>query len=436
MLGHRDLASSLPPITNPNATNPDAVATQPVSTGLARADKRERAVAPPYHQSPGPEVVTVNYDEPVYGDASPSDSLSGYVAPITSGDAYQVPLGNPTASFDEVACAVAPDSEPACAVAGCSGGSCGCAAPPTPLPPNVQEYIFDGGDQGPSVAIKKDWTAAGVNATDTVIYYETLDGKVCVRPSNRVPIYAPRFGAVRQVSGVVLAARSAGTERILVPVTPSGLQETDNVGNLNGPLAPHAEQQIGMIDRFQENKRGIPIAQSVPAKRFSGAQKAFESIEFLTTGMMLDHEIPVIGRILANARTWYTPESIAVMIDGQSVGLVKDSKRAQDVHLYEMPDRCAMRICKGASHTIANSGDIVSFTIRFDNVGPKPLGNAVILDSLSPRLEYIESSQQCSVQAIFTTSPNEAGSLTLRWEIESAIESSEGGVISFDCRVR
>lgn len=441
-LGSRELASSLPPITNPESVAAVALA-EPARLSLSDSNERETDL-PPTRVSPQADVVSVAHEEPIYGVVSPSDTIPAYAVPLSAGETialgetYQVPLGNPVASFSGVACSDdcgSPTGDSAC-VAGCSGGNCGCPTPTMALPRNVQEYIFDGGDQQPSVAVNKDWTAVGVDPTDTVIYYETLDGKVCVRPSNRVPIYAPRFGAVRQVSGIVLAARAAGTERILAPVTPGAFQEADLIGNLNGPLAPQAEQQIGMLDRFQENRRGIPIAQSVPPKRFSAAQKAFESIEFLTTGMMLDHEIPVIGRILANARTWYTPESIGVMIDGQAAGLVVDSKRTQDVHVYEMPDRCAMRICKGASHTIANSGDIVSFTIRFDNVGPKPLGNAVILDSLSPRLEYIEGSQQSSLQAKFSSSPNEVGSSTLRWEIEPAIKSSDGGVISFDCRVR
>lgn len=473
-LGSRQLASSLPPLTSAAPASVPASASLSLSDEGSSADDYEagstpalaQIVAAPIVRLPEQsvvqaqntgeaEVVAVTYQDPIYnetsnyGDISPSDTNTPAATPVygeplsspevlTTNESYAIPLSNPIANFREVECGDGFEvsaSEFAC-VSGCSGGACGCSAPAMSQPRNVQEYIFDGGDQQSRVAIKKDWTAAGVDPTDTVIYYETLDGKVCVRPSNRVPIYAPRFGAVRQVAGVVLAARSAGTGRILAPVTANAFRESDLVGNLNGPLAPQAEQQVGMLDRFQENRRGVPIAQSVPPKRYSSAQKAFESIEFLTTGMMLDHEIPVIGRILANARTWYTPESLGVMIDGQAAGLVVDAKRAQDVHVYEMPDRCAMRICKGASHTIANSGDIVSFTIRFDNVGPKPLGNAVILDSLSPRLEYIDGSQQSSIAAKFSSTPNEAGSATLQWEIESAIKTNEGGVISFDCLVR
>ncbi len=368
------------------------------------------------------DIVQVTYEQPlIIHEGSPSDMLVGQTCPP----------GEIVSECNEMIVQGEGCQDPASC-----GDACGCVVGPISLPPNAQEYVFDGGDQQPRVVVREDWTAAGVDPSDTVIYYETLGGTVCVRPSNRVPIYAPRFGAVRQISGVELADRAVGTERILAPVAPLGFRETDLVGDFSGPLAPHAEQQVGMLDRFQENNRGIPIAQILPPMRMSEALVAFEDIEFFTTGLMLDHEIPVLGRILANARTWYLPESLGVIIDNQQASLVVDAKRAQDVHVYDSPDGCTMRICKAASHTIANSGDIVRFTIRFDNVGVKPLGNAVILDSLSPRLEYIQDSQQCSVSARFSTEPNDVGSLVLRWEIESPIDSNEGGVISFDCRVR
>ncbi len=378
------------------------------------------------------QVATVSYERPII--ASPSGE--SYSSELTAdGMGYEIPMHQPQISYQAVNCET---SGGACSSCGsqCAGDAAACCATSEPPRKNSNEYIFDGGDQQPTVVVKKDWTTAGVDPTDTVIYYETLGGQVCVRPSNRVPIYAPRFAAVRQVTGVNLAARAVGTERMLLPIAPVGIDESNLVGNVTVPIAPQGEQQVGMLDAFQENRLGVPIAQVLPPLRVSETLVMFENITFFTTGEMVDDEIPVLGLVLANAREWYTPESVGVLIDGQQAALVVDAKRAQDVHVYEMPDKCAMRICKAASHTIANSGDIVRFTIRFDNVGPKPLGNAVVMDSLSARLEYIEGSQQCSVGAQFTADANEVGSQVLRWEIEEAISPSEGGVISFDCRVR
>jgi uncharacterized repeat protein (TIGR01451 family) len=301
---------------------------------------------------------------------------------------------------------------------------------------NAQEYIFDGGDQQPAVVIKEDWSTAGVDPTDTVVYYETLAGSVCVRPTNRVPIYAPRFGAVRQVSGLQLAMRAQGTQRILAPVGVERFDENNLAGTVVQPLAPHGEQQVGLIDAFQENYVTPPMEQIQPLYRMSAARVPFELVDPTRTGLITIQELVDMQQFIHNAQTWVIPESLEVEISNQAALLVKDTKAAQDFVVYELPDKCAMRIFKAASHTIANSGDIVSFSIRFDNAGVKPLGNAVIIDSLSPRLSYIEGSQQCSVGVRFSAEPNQVGSMVLRWEIEEPIEPSDGGVISFDCRVR
>ncbi len=301
---------------------------------------------------------------------------------------------------------------------------------------NAQEYIFDGGDQQPTVIVKEDWTTAGVNPTDTVIYYETLAGSVCVQPSNRVPIYAPRFGAVRQVSGLQLATRAMGTERMLAPVGVERFDETNLANTVVQPVAPQGEQQVGLIDAFQENYVAPPMEQVLPLYRMSSARIPFELMDPTRTGLITLKERVDVQEFIQNAQTWVNPESLAVEISNQAAILLKDTVAAQELFVYELPDGCTMRIFKAASHTIANSGDIVSFTIRFDNAGVKPLGNAVIIDSLSPRLNYIQGSQQSSVGVRFSAEPNEVGSMVLRWEIEEPIEPTQGGVISFDCRVR
>ncbi len=317
----------------------------------------------------------------------------------------------------------------------CCASSCAPASPASTYR-NAQEYIFDGGDQQPAVVIKKDWSALGVDPTDTVIYYETLAGSVCVQPSNRVPIYAPRFGAVRQVSGLQLAMQAAGTERILAPISAERFDETNLAGTMVQPLAPHGEQQVNLIDAFQENYITPPMEQVLPLVRMSSARVPFELVDPRRTGLITTAELAEIQQLIQNAQTWVNPESLAVEISNQAAILVKDTKAAQELLVYELPDGCAMRICKAASHTIANPGDIVSFSIRFDNAGVKPLGNAVIIDSLSPRLNYIEGSQQCSVGVRFSAEPNDVGSMVLRWEIEEPVKPNDGGVISFDCRVR
>ncbi|GAB5403831.1 MAG: hypothetical protein Aurels2KO_20620 [Aureliella sp.] len=319
------------------------------------------------------------------------------------------------------------------------GGDCGCGAvcqTPGRCKPDAQEYIFDGGDENARVVVQKDWSAKGVNPTDTVAYYETAGGEICVRPSNRVPIYAPRFGAIRQIRGVQLSELAVGTHRILAPIAPGKMEDAELAGNMIQPIAPQGGAQVDALDAFQKNSGGIPIEHVLAWKGMSEARVPHEAIDFFRTGMLTDVQIPVIGRILEGARTWYTNESLAVMIDGQAAVVMKDAKFAKEITVYETEDKCSLRICKAASHTIAASGDTISFTIRFDNVGPRPIRKTVILDSLSPRLEYIEGSAQSSVDAEFSSTPNDVGSSLLKWQLTSDLAPSSGGVISFDCLVR
>ena len=97
------------------------------------------------------------------------------------------------------------------------------------------------------------------------------------------------------------------------------------------------------------------------------------------------------------------------------------------------------RVCRSArslQRKEARPGEIVEFTIRFDNVGDQVIGNVTVIDNLTTRLEYVDGSQSCTLKANFSSSENQGDSLTLRWEIVEPMKVGEGGVIRFQCRVR
>ena len=95
-----------------------------------------------------------------------------------------------------------------------------------------------------------------------------------------------------------------------------------------------------------------------------------------------------------------------------------------------------LRVVKVASTQFAEPGDEVDFTIRFDNIGNQTIGNVTIIDNLSPRLEYVPESAQCSLAAEFFTEPNDGDSLVVRCEVTDPLEPGNGGVVRFRCRVR
>jgi uncharacterized repeat protein (TIGR01451 family) len=125
-----------------------------------------------------------------------------------------------------------------------------------------------------------------------------------------------------------------------------------------------------------------------------------------------------------------------VLIDNRSAKAEIGVQTPGTTYLLVEPNNPKLRLIKLASTGVAQPGDEVEFTLRFDNVGDRVIGNVAILDSLTTRLEYIEGSQKCSLPADFETRPNDGSSLKLRWQIREPLEPGQGGVIQFRCRVR
>ncbi len=125
-----------------------------------------------------------------------------------------------------------------------------CASPWAP--PGIagpwphDEYLLDGGDRDIMVNVSPDKSIHGVEMEDTVAVYETIDGEVCIKPSNQVCLYAPRFAAVRQVTGVVQNEQMdqpIGVDRPDVPGFVSGRSTGHHggaAGNARGTDRPQA----------------------------------------------------------------------------------------------------------------------------------------------------------------------------------------------------
>jgi len=89
-----------------------------------------------------------------------------------------------------------------------------------------------------------------------------------------------------------------------------------------------------------------------------------------------------------------------------------------------------------ADRQMAQPGDVVTFTIRFDNIGDLAVHDVVIVDNLTPRLEYVEDSATSDRDGRLVEEDNGEGSLVLRWELDDALAGRTGGVVTFKARVR
>ena len=304
-----------------------------------------------------------------------------------------------------------------------------------PRSSDPQEYIFDGGDHDPQVRLKSDLTQVGLDPEDTVIQYETVDGKTSVESGCRVAIYAPRFASVRKRQSTREKDLSMRAQATLRPDGPETIRDQLPSAKVTQPLKPLNSDNVRVVEAYRDRRRTLPADMVLPMVTISDAFKPFEDMNLIRFGDLKTTDPALLAKSTAAARTWTGVDEIQVIVDGQEAIEASGTKNAADVTLYEHKG-ARIRLCKVASEQMANPGDVISFTIRFDNVGEQPLKSLVVTDSLAPRLEYVEASQQSSLAANFSTTPNSAGSVVLRWELENGLKPGEGGLVRFSCKVR
>lgn len=310
------------------------------------------------------------------------------------------------------------------------------APPGIALPWPKDEYLRDGGNDGHAVGPGRNGEVVGLHMEDTVVEYETLDHGKVVQPSNEVYIYCPRFGAVRQVVSLVAneeRQKAGGVHEPLQPQAPTTTQ-----------LVYNAKQNVQLDDQISarpasamRTRQGGSIASTaIRAKAFQNAFKPYENLAIIRLGQFDGAEMPFLARAANAAIVWSHNQAAQVILDRKAAMADVKYDKALTVFTVESPDHPRLRLIKVASTPFANPGDVVDFTIRFDNVGDQPIGNVAILDSLNTRLEYVPQSAQCSVDATFSTQPNEGDSVVLRCDLSHPLLVGKGGILRFRCRVR
>lgn len=299
------------------------------------------------------------------------------------------------------------------------------------------EYICDGGDQFGRVTVAvDDWSVKNLDPEDTVAHFDTLDNRVIVEPSNRVCIYAPRFAATRKVTApfqneareqVLLAER--GTK----PIINDGRQVAEQSSQTTAPRRHLLILPPSSLTSRQPSVTGIHRQALMKLEHELSVHEDFRVIQF---GTHKQSEMASLVEFAAKAVTWSHDKAVQVIVD-EIFLQTRVSRRAAET-FFAVGDNgpAKLRVIKTASTADALPGEEVEFTLRFDNVGFQPIGNVTIIDNLTTRLEFIDESDDCTLQSEFSTDDNRAESLTLRWEITDPIEPGEGGQIQFRCRVR
>jgi uncharacterized repeat protein (TIGR01451 family) len=298
------------------------------------------------------------------------------------------------------------------------------------------EYLCDGGDQEVQVNVGPQRDIRGLELEDTVAVYETLEGETKIEPSNKVCLYAPRFAAVRQVSGVAQSEQRdqpIGVER---PIGPT-LQRRDELATTAvQPLRPEGEigRKQPSIERVGES--AVPATSRQPIMALQGGFAPHENFMVIRCGILQDSERARLAESVTNAITWTHDKALQVVLDGVQAVDFTGEQKAQATFRVDTPNKPCLRVLKVASTKVAKPGDIVDFTIRFDNLGDQAIAKVVLIDNLTTRLEYVTGTAQSSRPAEFTTDANEGESLVLRWEFADPLPAGHGGLVRFHCRVR
>lgn len=299
------------------------------------------------------------------------------------------------------------------------------------------EYVVTGGDSKGEMYSREDWSVENLDKEDSVAHFDTIDGRILSEPTNRLFLYSPRFGAARQVVGPV-----SGESRVMLEsantsaqaVQREGVQAVDARTAETKPLG--AAQNVGVAGA--ESAMAPTIGSSRVMLMEASAQLRLHALlTSATVDNLATNDASLLLEGALAAQGWSGEQKVAVALD--TVNAFSNTYLEGAGTIYSVKDdtkTSKLRVIKIANKDAARPGELVEFTLRFENIGDEPIGNVTILDNLSARLAYVDNTAKSSVPAEFLAELNEQGSLNLRWEITEPLEPKEFGVVRFICKVR
>lgn len=319
----------------------------------------------------------------------------------------------------------------------CPHGTTDCTTDPYgPLVGPSDEYLCDGGDYGPPVGVRADWTIDALNEEDAAAHYDTVDGRVVVTPSNRVCIYAPRFAAVRRVITPIVHEQPQFVNALLDEEQPMRASDAQPVASSlqRLPVAINLGQRPPSL--FRQRQQAGGLENLVATMDAYSSLATYANLEIIRTGEVSDAEKALVEEAEVAAVTLTGIEAPQVVFGVKQAVALDGLRQPGIVYQTDEPASPRLRLLKLASCGNAQPGEEIEFTLRFDNVGDQVIGNVTIVDNLSARFEYVPDSALSSVDADFSASPNDTGSLILRWEIKDPVKAGEGGILRFRVKVR
>jgi uncharacterized repeat protein (TIGR01451 family) len=313
------------------------------------------------------------------------------------------------------------------------------------------EYLFDGGDRELPVH-NRAFGRDGLDTEDTIAEYRDHTGKKHLKETNQVAIYAPRFGSVRAVT---TPGGEFNIERL------AGIQERSHNSGVQTKIGPQRYDRTDRLKgvRMRSRASGVEnrdwqsgVANVVRLSSHDKLVNAFMDFSFALQGELNQSDEARLQIAIDAASQWTRNENPVVVAKLDSLHQVEARFKAAEMVGVEdeAPEPGELQIVKLADRSSAKPGDIVTFVIRYDNVGDRELNDVTIVDNLTPRLEFVDDSATSDLPGDVVWEDNGEGSLVLTFKLDNPLPGRKvkdaaknrgkdirtGGVITFQCRVR
>jgi uncharacterized repeat protein (TIGR01451 family) len=299
-----------------------------------------------------------------------------------------------------------------------------------------QEFLCDGGDYDSNARLRLDDTIAGLDPEDTIVHYTTEAGDIEIEASNRVCLYAPRFGSVRRVTGAIAGGRAVTASQVDLPRGPisyehelPGLVVTDTTELAHADVSRR-------VDAMRERNRGVPVEGILQPEQADDVLAALATILPLNLYEIQDEQKALLEELALAAVTWTLDEAVEVAIEDLKPPTLTRDENVAGLTVYEFPDAGRLRICKLADRQHAQPGEIVNFSLQVVNVGDRPVVLVPITHTLTTLLVFVADSQPCSAGADFEALENDSESLQLIWRLTDSLKVGETATMRFRCKVR
>ncbi|MCA9072674.1 MAG: DUF11 domain-containing protein, partial [Planctomycetaceae bacterium] len=311
----------------------------------------------------------------------------------------------------------------------------GNAIPPIPKH-YPDEYLCDGGDRG--YPVRYDFNMRlGLETEDTVAEYTDHTGDSHLKPTNKVCVYSPRFGAMRTVGTPVLDTKVDQLASADKFQRGAGMRNLDATGIHKQNLALSNYRMRERASNIEVDLRSAGVDQAQGLLIHTKLINTFEDLQFVRSGTLVQTDEVRLLEGLQAAASWTRTQFPVVAAQTDQAQEVTGEFHAQEIVGKEDKRKPGqLRIVKLADKKVAQPGDVVTFTIRYDNIGERELYEIRIIDNLTPRLQYVENSETSDRAGELLLQDNQEGSLILEFHLDEPLPAGQGGVVTFQAKVR